>query len=421
MTGASGVFEASLANIGRLIVFTVGVMILAVIVEANHRLSELVDSKISDLPGMEIRYKENRQLINIILGFVILIFLLLSVRYLGMRNYLLFTLAMTCFAAITGTTLARQLGISKIGQSGSNAPFKPEQKAREYKQLKFWLDGDTSTVISSFQTDKIQRQRDLFVEEIEKHISDPNVFVATISSLEEFLDNSKDEPDDFIERLFTQELKGAHSEWLSGALEYIQAGRIQNMRDLLGRLLTLPVLIKLLEVLSTNKSTYLKWESTRIANFFVKLLRQSERSLKLLQGYGFSGGASDERIGLELSYTPEYDEFILFLSKSSFAHEQYDFSPWWLLKARLLIDISSPLSLGRDSNTHDSPLKAYKNVAAENFEEWCSCLSKCFSDQIEHESNSAVSDTLIEIKNLQTTTYDQDLILISWWAYQRLS
>jgi hypothetical protein len=418
--GATGIFDLNLANVGRLLVFGFGVFLLSLSIELRHKISELLDSNLSDRPGMETRYRENRMIISIIMWLIICLSFMLSLLALSSRKFEQFTLMLTCFTVLLGVVLARHFGGAKFTDGFSQA-VNQEHKNREYQQLKYWLDGDSSTVISAVQLDHIQRQRDLFEQETERVIDDPHVFKATLTTLEEFLEDTVDEPDDFIELLWNKEFKSVHTDWLTGAVEYVKQGRIRQMRELLGRLLTLPVLIKLLQAISSPQTVELDWELGRKSNLFRNLLKQCERSVKLLQGYGFTSYSPDERVGMLFSNNPQYDEFVLFLAYNSSRWDQYEFSPWWLLRSRLLIDLAAPLEKKSDSAYLNSPLKRHIPSAAEDFEEWCFCVSEYLSDKTSINYDSAIVDTTQQILQLRTMTFDQDLILVSWWAYQRLS
>lgn len=420
LIGATGIFDLNLANVGRLMVFGFGVFILSLSIELRHKISELLDSNLSDRPGMETRYRENRTIISIIMWLTICLSFMLSLLALSSRKFEQFTLMLTCFTVLLGVILARHFGGAKF-TNGSSQAINLEHKNREYQQLKYWLDGDSSTVISAVQLDRIQRQRDLFELETERIIDDPLVFNATLTTLEEFLEDTVDEPDDFIEKLWNKEFKSVHTDWLTGAVEYVKQGRIRQMRELLGRLLTLPALIKLLQAISSPQTVDLDWEWQRKANIFRNLLKQCERSVKLLQGYGFSSYSPDERVGILFSNNPQYDEFVLFLAHNSSRWDQYEFSPWWLLKARLLIDYAAPLEKESDSRHRNSPLQRHISSVTEDFEEWCFCVSEYLSDKTALNYDSAIVDTTKQILQLRTMTFDQDLILVSWWAYQRLS
>ena len=418
--GATGIFDLNLANVGRMLVFGFGVFLLSLSIELRHKISELLDSNLSDRPGMETRYRENRMIISIIMWLIICLSFMLSLLALSSRKFEQFTLMLTCFTVLLGVVLARHFGGAKF-PNGSSQAINLEHKAREYQQLKYWLDGDSSTVLSAVQLDLIQRQRDLFELETERITQDPLVFKATLATLEEFLEATVDEPDDFIELLWNKEFKSVHTDWLTGAVEYVKKGRIRQMRELLGRMLTLPALIKLLQAISSPQTVELDWELPRKANLFRNLLKQCERSVKLLQGYGFTSYSPDERVGMLFSNNPQYDEFVLFLAYNSSRWDQYEFSPWWLLRSRLLIDLAAPLEKQSDSTYQNSPLIRHISSAVEDFEEWCFCVSEHLSDKTSINYDSAIFDTTQQILQLRTMTFDQDLILISWWAYQRLS
>lgn len=418
--GATGIFDLNLANVGRLMVFGFGVFLLSLSIELRHKISELLDSNLSDRPGMETRYIKNRMIINIMMWLTIFLSFMLSLLALSSRKFEQFTLMLACFTVLLGVVLARHFSGTKI-IDGTSQVISLEHKNREYQQLKYWLDGESSTVISAVQLDRIQRQRDLFELETQRIIGDPLIFNATLSTLEEFLEDTVDEPDDFIELLWNKEFKSVHTVWLTGAVEYVKQGRVRQMRELLGRLLTLPALIKLLQAISSPQTFDLDWEWQRKANIFRNLLKQCERSVKLLQGYGFSSYSPDERVGILFSNNPQYDEFVLFLAHNSSRWDQYEFSPWWLLKARLLIDLAAPNENKSESGHLNSPLHRHISSVTENFEEWCFCVSEYLSDKTAINHDSAIVDITKQILRLRTMNFDQDLILVSWWAYRNLS
>ena len=421
LMGATGNFDLDLANIGRLIVYSFGVLLLSYSIEAKHKITESIDSSLSNLAGMETNYKQNRQMITAILLILILLTGMAGLHFLSQRSFTLFTLFISLCATIVGITTARFFSGSNVNIASLSPTGNSEQKIREYMHLKSWLDGDASTVISSVQMDHIQRQRELFEDEIETIIGDSIVYPVTMTSLEEFLEDTVDEPDDFIEMLWNKELKPAHTDWLDGVVNYIKEGQIRQMRDLLGRLLTLPVLIRLLKSLSTPQEINLDWKLPRIANLFRRLLKQSERSVKLLQGYGFSSTSLDHRLGTEFTYVPEYDQFVLFLAYSSSRWDGYDFSPWWLLSARVLIARIDPLNEASGKLHDESNWSKQTSTALEGFEEWCFCVSEYLSEKSVINHTSPITKVTEEIRELKTTTFDRDLIQISWYAYQRLS
>jgi hypothetical protein len=156
LTGISGKINLGFANVGRLIIFLLGILFISAFIEKNHNLTLIIDDNLLSKPGMRHKQTENFRMISIIMLSSGIMMLLIGSYFLGQRNYTLFT-SFTCISFwIIGMLVGRTINGSNIeGKRGSEWRYlKDEEKKSHFSQLKAWLDGSSNSTISSIQQDK---------------------------------------------------------------------------------------------------------------------------------------------------------------------------------------------------------------------------------------------------------------------------
>jgi hypothetical protein len=413
LTGISGKINLGFANVGRLIIFLLGILFISAFIEKNHNLTLIIDDNLLSKPGMRHKQTENFRMISIIMLSSGIMMLLIGSYFLGQRNYTLFT-SFTCISFwIIGMLVGRTINGSNIeGKRGSEWRYlKDEEKKSHFSQLKAWLDGSSNSTISSIQQDKIIKQREIFNEIIVKQINQIKPFKDTISILEE--------AEDILERLYVVVLKPAYIDWLNSVESYIDKGNMKksNMLELIKRLLTINVLDILLEELSRPK-----WENTRL---FLQILEERFKSERYLSGHNLVSDSQDNRISPyssdnKLSEQNEnMGSFVRFVSWQAMQWDEYQFSSGWLnfLKAQYLIIINQEIYSELNS---DHPLIKYIQEIKNNYQEWCFMISEVFSNKPVPESSIIAKKIINEIRLMDTGHFSLDLVVLTYWAHDKL-
>ena len=416
LIGISGKINLGFANIGRLILFLIGILLVATFIEMNHNLTLIIDSKILSEPGMITKQTENfRQISLIMLGFGVVMFLM-AFYFIGQRKYAFFT----SFASISlwtfGTLIGRTINGVSINTKGSMEWkfMKDEEKISYYSQLKAWLDGSSNNTISSIQQDKIINQRVIFDDIIRKQTKLPKRFKDTINSL--------DESEDMLEYLYSIELKSGYTDWLDGAERYIEDGNIRNtnMRELIKRMLTINVLDILLQELSMPD-----WRNTRL---FLQILEEKIKSERYLSGHSLVNDTLDNRISLQSKFSSEnklsklhedMGNFVRFVSWQALQWEEYRFSSGWLNFLKTQHQIISNSSTYNDVNI-EHPLVKHIPKVKENYQEWCYTISEVFSNRRIPDSSIIAESIINEVRRMDTGHFNSDLVSITYWAYDKL-
>ena len=170
--GLSGFLDFNIATYGVYFVSSLGILLMVYRIELQHSLSELIDSKFGSVPGMESEYNSTRSIINTTLVLSLAILLLTSFYALSRQFTLLFAVCLAASAGLFGLFLGRTYNGISSGGSDSWSSQSSDQKYAEFNELRQWLEGGQSSTLSVHVMSKIEKQRSVFVREIESVISD---------------------------------------------------------------------------------------------------------------------------------------------------------------------------------------------------------------------------------------------------------
>lgn len=404
--GLSGFLDFNIATSGVYFVSSLGILLMVYRIELQHSLSELIDSKFGSLPGMESEYNSTRSIINTTLVLSFLLFFFTSIYALSRQFTLLFAICLAASTGLFGLFLGRTYNGTSPAISSS---ISSDQKYAEFNELLRWLEGGQSIRISVHMMSKIEKQRSVFVREIESVISNKSILTPLLMNLSE--------SEDMHEALLRGPLQRVQAKWLIDALEYIKKERITQFRQLLGSLLTLPVKMKLLEALSTPGVGQLSHEEK--ARLFGTLLRTAEEDAVQLQGFGFSHTNTDERNQVSFNIQDDTSQFVLFVSKKAITTPLYDFSSGWLYRLMCVFQ----LQIDQRERSVDAPPHQYESEiksAVDDFGSWCLCISELLQGRelIDHQGVPEEFAHLFDnIRNKNTGQFEKDIVLITWFAY----
>ena len=411
--GLNGSVDFNIATNGVYFASSLGILLMVYRIELQHSLSELIDSKFGSLPGMESEYKSTRSIINIslILSFVLLF--LTSIYALSRQFTLLYAICLTASAGVFGLLLGRTYNGISTGGLESWSSQSSDQKYAEFSELRQWLEGGQSSTLSVHVMSKIEKQRSVFVLEIESAISNKSIFTPLLTNLSE--------SEIMHEALLRGPLKTAQAKWLVDALEYIKKERITQFRQLLGSLLTLPVKVKLLEALSTPGVGHLPHEEK--ARLFGRLLRDAEEDAVRLQGFGFSHTNTDERNQVSFNIQDDASQFVLFVSKKANTTPLYDFSTGWLHRLMCVFQLQTEKS---ERSIDARPLQYDFEIrsAVEDFGSWCLCISELLQGRelFDHQGIPGHFTQLFDnLREKNTGQFEKDIVLMTWFAYANLA
>lgn len=413
MAGLTGSIDFNIATNGVYFVSSLGILLMVYRIELQHSLSELIDSKFGSLPGMESEYNSTRSMINTTLVLCFVLLFLTSIYALSRQLTLLYSICLAASAGLFGLFLGRTYNGISTGGSDSWSSQSSDQKYAEFSELRQWLEGGQSSTLSVHVMSKIEKQRSVFVREIESVISNKSSLTPLLINLSE--------SEIMHEALLRGSLKRAQAKWLVDALEYIKKERITQFRQLLGSLLTLPVKIKLLEALSTPGVGHLPHEEK--ARLFGRLLRDAEEDAVRLQGFGFSHTNTDERNQVSLKIHDDASQFVLFVSKKANTTPLYDFSPGWLHRLMCVFQLQTEQrerSIDARPPHYDFEIRS----AVEDFGSWCLCISELLQGRelIDHQGIPEHFTQLFDnLREKNTGQFAKDIVLMTWFAYAKLA
>jgi len=401
-------------------VSTTGIFLLIFTIEARHNLSQVIDSKLTSVRGLETSFKEIKLKLELALGLFGTIFFLGATYFLSNRTYTGFVLLIMLSSAMFAIISGRYFG-SSISQNASTprwAELNQHAKNREYQQLKEWLDGNASEKLSAIQEQKIEQQKNLFLENIKLGLSTDLRSKATISSLEE--------SEDIIAMLFDFTSKNMYNEWLIDIINIQKNTNDTMVRKSLVSLLLFPSIIHLMSYLSRPKagehSDIFNRLLTEAGNFSLHL-----NSIDILingdSGISDSAGVRNTLIDLNLQ------KFIQFIALKSSMYPHYEFSPWWLLNIRTrLLNVNYFEQWGEEKLP--TRLSDFLSVTHKQIDDWCYLLSEYFegnettnisSDASWREQTQLVSKAMRNIDGQQSGSFDIDLLELTWSAFLKLN
>ena len=404
---------------GPLIISSLGVFLLIFTVEARHGLSQVIDSKITSVRGLETSFKEVRWKLELSYVLAGTLFFLISIVFLSNRIYSGFVLFLMLSSSMFAVTLGRHFGSSINTSDTMNSwdEFSQTDKNNEYQQLKQWLNGDANEKLSSIQEKNIERQKDIFLEHLKSELSNKSRLKLLLTSLEK--------ADDLVEMLFTVTLKELYNEWLVDILSIQSKTGHYMVRNSLISLLLFPTINHLLSHMCEPK----RGENSELLN---KLLTETGKfaiqlnSLDILVDGGRSISGS---VGVRnSSIDNELQRFIKFIALKSSMYPNYEFSPWWLLNIRTRLLSLNDLSEWADKELV-TRLSPYSQQLKKHIEDWCFLLSEYFEggqatglsfDKTQLESTQWVSKSIEKIIEQQSGSLDLDLLKLTWSAFIEL-
>lgn len=404
---------------GPLIISSLGVFLLIFTVEARHGLSQVIDSKITSVRGLETSFKEVRWKLELSYVLAGTLFFLISIVFLSNRIYSGFVLFLMLSSSMFAVTLGRHFGSSINTSDTMNSwdEFSQTDKNNEYQQLKQWLNGDANEKLSSIQEKNIERQKDIFLEYLKSELSNKSRLKLLLTSLEK--------ADDLVEMLFTVTLKELYNEWLVDILSIQSKTGHYMVRNSLISLLLFPTINHLLSHMCEPK----RGENSELLN---KLLTETGKfaiqlnSLDILVDGGRSISGS---VGVRnSSIDNELQRFIKFIALKSSMYPNYEFSPWWLLNIRTRLLSLNDLSEWADKELV-TRLSPYSQQLKKHIEDWCFLLSEYFEggqatglsfDKTQLESTQWVSKSIEKIIEQQSGSLDLDLLKLTWSAFIEL-
>jgi len=397
---------------GPLILIGIGGLLLSFTIESRHAFSQKIDIIIGNLKGLETSKKSNAILIEIGLFLISVLLFLTSIYSLSVRNYTLFALSLFFSSSLLGTITGRHLG-SSIGESATENGWDDlnlSAKHSEYLQMKSWLKGELKDNLSLMQKQKIEQQKEIFLDEIKSKLSNFERSKDLISILN---DSLNEESGGVAEILFINILNNSYNNWLSDISDITKENKDSYVRNSLIALLLLPSVYELLAYLS-------KPNSGANSELFDCLLSCSGRFAIQLDSadliYGGSENASSNVSILHKSTNKSLLNFINFISIKSILCSDYDFSPWWLLNIRSMIITMNESQL----NENISSLSAYSDFVKESIDDWCFTLSDVFGGKFPLDESSDSANVIMQIYNRNSGVFELDLIKLTWQAYQSL-
>jgi hypothetical protein len=406
----------NIAVSGPLILTGIGGLILLLTVESRHGFSQKIDIKIGNLQGLETSKKANSQSIELTLFCISLLLILLATSSLSTRNYSTFVLSLFLAFSVIGILGGRHIG-SSVGISSSVdnwGDLNTSAKYDEFLELRQWLRGDLRENLSLIQVRKMEQQKILFLDEMKKIFSNSERTEKLINSLHQICDRSGNIQEELSEHLFISVLRKSYNNWLLDVVEFTKSDKDFGVRNSLKSLLVLPSIIEFLSFLSRPNGV-------RNSIIFNQLLSCSARfaiqldSLDLIQA-GSDRVSSDASI---LFRTPDDSilNFINFISIKSSFHQEYDFSPWWLLNVRSLLAVKDISVLFEEIQS----LSLFENFVIDNMEEWSYSLSELFGGKFPlDETSSQSAKVIMQISKRGSGVFESDLIRLTWQAYQKL-
>ena len=404
----------NIAVSGPLIWFSIGIFIMFFVIESRHAVSQNMDSKLTKIQGLETRNKEVSLKLELVMFLSSVILLIGGIYFLSFRLHSAFVMCLSFSCVILATVIGRKYG-SSVGESEKSDSFDDldtSSKSNEYKQLKDWLKGDLNEILSVAQEEKINLQKDIFVRKIKSELSNHNKLKATITTL-----NKSKNLNDLVKILFSHTMKNSYNGWLIGAIEHSKKPEERTVRKALVALLLLPSVIEIMAHISAPKSG----DNTKLLN---RLLTVSAQFAKLLHSFDLlldggkhipnSTGVKDKDIDLNLQ------KFIKFLSLKASMHEDYEFTPWWLINIRSIMVSINDFDSWNDEDSLPKNFPNYSTQISKEPENWCFLLSEFFDGTEYVDKSYEISHLFESIFELQTGDYTTDLLKLTWSSYQNL-
>jgi len=404
----------NIAVSGPLLLVGIGAFFLLFTIESRHAISQKIDIIIGNKKGLEISIKSNEQFIEAVMFLLSVLLFLTSIYSLSVGNYSLFVISLFFGNSLLGIIAGRHLG-SSLGESATEKDWNEldnSAKYSEYLQMKLWLKGELKENLSLLQKQKIEQQKEIFLEEIKSKLANFESSKALISELNTSI-RKEGREDDIAEKLFINVLKKSYNNWLSDINDITKDNKDSIFRKSLIALLLLPSIYELLSYLS-------KPNSGENSELFDCLLACTGRFAIQIDCVDlFIGGSENASFDAFITYNSNHkyiQKFINFISIKSIHSSDYDFTPWWLLNIRSMIMPMNEAQLSENI----SSLSIHSNHVKENIDEWCFTLSEVFSGKFPLDNSSDSSKTIMQIYDRNSGVFEYDLIRLTWQAYQSL-
>ena len=404
----------NIAVSGPLMWFSLGIFIIFFVIESRHGISQSIDSKLTKIRGLETSNKEISLKLELVMIFGSLILTLGSIYFLSIRLYSSFVMCLSFSSVLLATMIGRKFG-SSVGESERSDSWEyldKNSKMKEYKQLKDWLKGDLNETLSIAQEDKIKLQKNIFLMKIKSGLVNYEKSKKTI----EDLSNAKDEVE-LVEILFSDIMKKSYSEWLIGAIEYSTKRKEYAVKNAIEALLLLPSVIELMAYISAPRSS-------GDAKLFNRLLTVSAQFAKRLHSFDLllDGGLSipNSTEGTNKQIDINIQEFIKFMSLKASMNGEYEFSPWWLINIRSIMEAIPDLDSWNDEKSAPTMLSIFIPPITKEMGDWCALLSEFFNGTEYVDESHELSKVISHLFDLQTGDYITDILKLTWYSYQKL-
>ena len=401
------------AVFGPLMVFSMGALVLMVLIESRHVSSHPLDSFIFYKVGAESSqdYKATRFHLSVGISTLSLLFALLSIFFVAKFNPTGFALSLFFSMTLMGLSIGRSFG-SSIGQESSNPRWlqlSAKDRLREIEALRTWLRDDWNSSLSRIQENKIDEQKMMFRNHIILILGVESSANATLSSLDEAKD---------IESMLVESMRSENTDWFNDTMDHFTKvdhfTKESDLKDSLLSLLLLPVITELLGHMARH-------DSGSDVLF--------DRLLSLVGKYAIRLDCDDifdidirlmAISGISTQRSEELQRFIKLVATSAAEHEQFNWSPWWVLNLRSRMDIL--MESHEWKGIESSYLTPFAKDVTSSFSDWCFMLSEF--DSVRQGGTSEISAQIKQVlEKIKPSSHSMPIIgvlKITWLAHLKL-
>ena len=400
-------FILNYAVFGPLIIFSIGAFILMVLIESRHNTSDRLDIFILTIIGASSS-QDKRTTRNLIsLGFTALSlqFAIISIFFLAQFNQTGFGLTLLFSLIFMGLTVGRIID-KAVGEKSSIISWPqmdPKERILEIAALGKWLKGRER--LSQTQEKKIAEQKMKFRDRMLSILDDNNKSNAMLSSLDEIED---------VEEIIVGELRSEYTDWLDESMDVFSHD--SNLKDSLLSLLLLPMISELLGHLARHdigSDVLFNRLLSLVGKYAIRLdcVDIFDHDVRLSANLGISDGEGE----------PDLQRFVRLVSVSAAKHEQFTWSPWWILNLRFRMNLlmTSPEWSGIESSDFGG---VDSLEISNNFDDWCFIISEF--DSLRQDEDSDISNSLQTIlKKIKSSSRGlpiNDVLKVTWLASNKL-
>jgi len=393
------------AVFGPLILFSIGAFILMILIESRHSTSGRLDSFIfSKIGASGSQYKNARNLISLGFTTLSLQFALISIFFVARFNQTGFGIMLLFSSIFMGLTFGRIFGTA-VGIKSSNISWhQMDGKGRilEIHALGKWLKGRER--LSQTQEKKIAEQKMKFRNHLSYILDDKNKSKAMLSALDEVED---------VEEIILGELRSEYTDWLDESMDVFSQDA--DLNNALLSLLLLPTVSELLGHIAKREigsDVLFNRLLTLVGKYAIRLDGADifDYDVRLSANLGISDKGAEA----------DLQRFVKLVSVSAAKHEQFTWSPWWVLNLRFRMNIlmASPEWSGIESSHFKNDI----SKVSDDFIDWCFILSEF--DSLRQDDDSYISGSLQPIlKKIKSSSHSlpiNDVLKVTWLASKKL-